>query len=115
MTIVFKIILILISTAILFSCSQKQHKHKIIDDSKETILQSNKPDTNAIKDIILQEFEKWEGTPHKMGGNSKKGIDCSGFAHYIYTKLFNFNVPRTTKQFFNTGIRINKSQLKPGI
>ena len=114
MTILFKIILILSSIVILFSCSQKQHKHKISDDSKETISQSNKPDTNAVKDIILQEFEKWEGTPHKMGGNSKRGIDCSGFAHYIYTKLFNLNVPRTTKQFFNTGIRINKAQLKPG-
>ena len=114
MTILFKILLILSSIVILFSCSQKHHKHKISDDSKETISQSNKPDTNAIKDIILQEFEKWEGTPHKMGGNSKRGIDCSGFAHYIYTKLFNLNVPRTTKQFFNTGIRINKAQLKPG-
>lgn len=86
----------------------------MIDDSKETISKSNKPDTNDIKDIILQEFEKWEGTPHKMGGNSKRGIDCSGFAHYIYTKLFDLNVPKTTKQLFITGTRINKSQLKPG-
>ncbi|MEN8210318.1 MAG: NlpC/P60 family protein [Thermodesulfobacteriota bacterium] len=114
MTISLKIILILSLIAIFLSCSQKQYKHKIIDDDKETILKSNKPDTNDIKNIILKEFEEWEGTPHKMGGNSKRGIDCSGFVHYMYTKLFNIRVPRTTKQFFKTGIKINKSQLKPG-
>jgi cell wall-associated NlpC family hydrolase len=114
MTIIFKFLLILSSIVIFFSCSQKQHKFKTIDDNKQTISNSKTPDVNTVKSIILKEFEEWEGTPHKMGGNSKRGIDCSGFAHYIYTKLFNLNVPRTTRQFFTTGIEINKLQLKPG-
>ncbi|MBW2607393.1 MAG: C40 family peptidase [Deltaproteobacteria bacterium] len=49
-----------------------------------------------------------------MGGNSKKGIDCSGFAHYMYGKLFNIKVPRSTKLFLNEGVQISKSQLRPG-
>ncbi len=49
-----------------------------------------------------------------MGGYSKQGIDCSGFAHYIYTNLFHLKVPRTTKQFYVAGIQIKKSQLQPG-
>ncbi len=114
MNILFKLLLILVSMAIIFSCSQKQHKYKNINDDKKAVSKSNKTDTNDIKDILLKEFEEWEGTPHKMGGNSKKGVDCSGFAHYIYTKLFKIYVPRTTKQFFTTGIKIDKSQLKPG-
>jgi len=114
MKIIFKIILLLGSIAVLFSCSQKQYKIKIIDDNKQTISTSKTPDENTIKNIILKEFKKWEGTPHKMGGNNKKGIDCSGFTHYMYTELFNVRVPRTTKQFFTAGIKINKSQLKPG-
>jgi len=114
MAIVFKILLILSSIAIFFSCSQKQHKFKIIDDKKQTISKPTESDKNFIKNVILKEFEEWEGTPHKMGGNSKRGIGCSGFAHYVYTKLFNINVPRTTKQFFAAGIKIDKSQLKPG-
>ncbi|WP_299977534.1 NlpC/P60 family protein [Desulfobacula sp.] len=114
MAILFKILLILSSIAIFFSCSPKQHKFKIIDDNEQTISKPKESDKNSIKNVILKEFEKWKGTPHKMGGNSKRGIDCSGFAHYIYTKLFNITVPRTTKQFFTAGIKINKSQLKPG-
>ncbi len=114
MAILFKIILILSSIAVFFSCSQKQHKFEIIDNNKQTISDSKTSDVNTVKNMILKEFKKWEGTPHKMGGNSKRGIDCSGFVHHIYTKLFNLNVPRTTRQFFTTGTVINRLQLKPG-
>jgi cell wall-associated NlpC family hydrolase len=69
---------------------------------------------NSNREIILKEFRQWEGTPHKMGGNSKRGIDCSGFAHYMYGKLFNLNVPRSTRLFLKEGVRIKKSQLTPG-
>lgn len=69
---------------------------------------------NYIREIILSEFKQWEGTPHKMGGNSKKGIDCSGFAYYMYGELFDIKVPRTTKLFLKEGVRIDKYQLKPG-
>ncbi|MBU8849007.1 MAG: C40 family peptidase [Desulfobacterales bacterium] len=110
----FKILLILSSIAIFFSCAPKQHKVKIINAKEQAISKPKESDKNFIKNVILKEFEEWEGTPHKMGGNSKRGIDCSGFAHYMYTKLFDINVPRTTKQFFAAGIKINKSQLKPG-
>lgn len=112
--ILFKILLILSSIAIFFSCSPEQHKFKIINATEQTISKPKEFDKNFIKNVILKEFEEWEGTPHKMGGNSKRGIDCSGFAHHMYTELFNINVPRTTKQFFTAGIKINKSQLKPG-
>ena len=112
--ILFKILLILSSIAIFFSCSPEQHKFKIINATEQTISKPKESDKNFIKNVILKEFEEWEGTPHKMGGNSKRGIDCSGFAHHMYTELFNINVPRTTKQFFTAGIKINKSQLKPG-
>lgn len=71
-------------------------------------------DPDGIQLLILAEFKQWEGTPHKMGGNSKKGIDCSGFAHHIYSTLFYVNVPRTTKRFFTAGRKIKKSQLQPG-
>ena len=69
---------------------------------------------NDIREMILSEFQQWEGTPHKMGGNSKRGIDCSGFAHYMYGELFNLKVPRSTKLFLKEGAQIDKSQLKPG-
>jgi len=119
MAILYKFLLILCLITIFFSCSSKQHKIDIENERTTSISNqsgsiSSKADTNTIQKLILKEFEKWKGTPHKMGGNSKNGIDCSGFVHHIYTKLFNIYVPRTTKLLFNTGVRIDKSQLKPG-
>jgi len=114
MEILLKFLLVLSAMAVFFSCSQKQQRLNIINDNQQTISHSKISDINTVKNLILKEFKGWEGTPHKMGGNSKRGIDCSGFAHHIYTKLFNLNVPRTTRQFFTTGIKINKTQLKPG-
>lgn len=67
---------------------------------------SSQVSDNYIREIILSEFQQWEGTPHKMGGNSKKGIDCSGFAYYMYGELFNIKVPRTTKLFLREGAPI---------
>ena len=66
------------------------------------------------RDMIMKEFQNWEGTPHRMGGNTKRGIDCSGFAHYIYKNLFNLDVPRSSKEFMSTGQKISKDELRPG-
>ena len=114
MEILLKFLLALSAMAVFFSCSQKQQKLNTVTNNQQIIAHSKISDVNTVKNLILKEFKGWEGTPHKMGGKNKKGIDCSGFAHHIYTKLFNLNVPRTTRQLFTTGIKISKTQLKPG-
>lgn len=70
--------------------------------------------SEQVKSEILKEFRGWEGTPHKMGGNSKDGIDCSGFAHHIFKAVFHLNVPRSTELFLKAGIKISKDDLRPG-
>lgn len=107
LTILFILIIVL---SFFEGCSNK--KNIAIQSVEKTT--SQKVIDNDIRETILREFRKWEGTPHKMGGNSKKGIDCSGFAHYMYEALFNIDVPRSTKLFLKAGLKINKSQLKPG-
>lgn len=92
------------------SCANKDNTAAHVPDKKI----SKKTSDNSIQKKILKEFRKWEGTPHRMGGNSKKGIDCSGFAHYMYNKLFNIKTPRSTKLFLKYGGKIRKNQLYPG-
>ncbi|GIV09883.1 MAG: hypothetical protein KatS3mg019_1974 [Fimbriimonadales bacterium] len=36
---------------------------------------------------IVDEARKWIGTPYRMGGNSKRGIDCSHFVHRVYKSV----------------------------
>jgi len=104
------IFLFIIILSVFVGCSDKENIRTQPLEKKS----SQQVSDNYIKKTILKEFQKWKGTPHKMGGDSKKGIDCSGFAHYMYGELFNIKVPRSTKLFLNEGVQISKSQLRPG-
>lgn len=69
---------------------------------------------SQVQNVIMKEFYVWKGTPYRMGGNTMRGIDCSGFVHHIYSALFSLNVPRSSREFMSTGQRIDKDELKPG-
>jgi cell wall-associated NlpC family hydrolase len=104
------LLLFFIILPILGGCSSKENSQARAYEKKS----SHQLPDNSIRIKLLKEFQQWEGTPHKMGGNSKRGIDCSGFAHYMYGRLFNIEAPRSTKLFFKEGVKIKKSQLSPG-
>lgn len=42
-------------------------------------------------------IDNWLGAPHKMGGTTKSGIDCSGFVSNVYTEIYNTKIPRTSR------------------
>lgn len=42
-------------------------------------------------------IDNWLGTPHKMGGTTKSGIDCSGFVNNVFTEIYNEKLPRTSR------------------
>lgn len=67
-----------------------------------------------IRKSLLKEFKRWNGTPHVMGGNSTKGVDCSGFVYQVYNSVFKLKIPRSTQLLMNAGKRIKKSSLRPG-
>jgi len=64
-------------------------------------------------DRVLQLAKQYQGVPYVWGGVSPSGFDCSGFTHYVLLKN-NIIVPRTASAQYNTGIWVQKSQLKPG-
>jgi cell wall-associated NlpC family hydrolase len=67
-----------------------------------------------VASLIHQEYLKWEGTPHKMGGNSFRGIDCSGFVHQLYDRVFDLKLPRSTRLLTDVGQKIGRHDLEPG-
>ena len=53
------------------------------------------------------------GKKYILGGNGKKGLDCSGFTKLVFKKL-DVNLPRTARQQFNHGKKIKKHNIKNG-
>ena len=45
----------------------------------------------------------WRGTPYLIGGNSRQGTDCSGFAQSLYREVVGASIPRTTGELWQSG------------
>ncbi len=64
--------------------------------------------------LLRKEYAHWQGTPYRLGGNSKNGIDCSAFVKNIYRDSFNITLPRTTETQVKKGFFVYQKQLKVG-
>ncbi|MEN8198604.1 MAG: NlpC/P60 family protein [Thermodesulfobacteriota bacterium] len=71
-------------------------------------------DNLAVSTKLLSQYILWQGTPYRMGGLSKNGIDCSGFVHITFRSKFGYAIPRTTRTQVQLGSRVSKNALLPG-
>lgn len=72
-------------------------------------------EVEALKEPSLYTFiEDWYGTNYRMGGTTKKGIDCSAFSGTLLSAIYSFNVPRTAREQYKICERINKEDLLSG-
>ncbi len=72
----------------------------------------NKP--NSVQAKLYQHYLQWKGTPYKLGGLSKSGIDCSGYVQLAYQEQFSYSLPRTTEYQAETGLAVQRHHLLAG-
>ena len=63
---------------------------------------------------LKKQFEFWQGTAYRWGGNDRSGIDCSGLVMQIFQQEFNRVLPRTTAKQKRQGRSIRQSDLIAG-
>lgn len=60
------------------------------------------------------ESSYWIGTPYRNGGNTKKGVDCSGFTKQVFSKTYGVELQRTTQGQTKQIRKVSKGNLKEG-
>jgi len=70
--------------------------------------------SHHVRQALLTQFSHWEGTPYQYGGNSRHGIDCSGFVHMIYQRALGIEVPRSTELLANMRHKVSRRHLQAG-
>ena len=63
---------------------------------------------------LYQQHREWQGVRYRLGGQSKVGVDCSGFVQLTYQSKLGVYLPRTAKQQSKLGTQIQKRELEAG-
>lgn len=74
----------------------------------------NKDELEEINEKLFSVYNQWKGTKYKLGGTTKKGIDCSAFVQKVLKLGFDLSMPRDTISLSKIGTSIEKDELKTG-
>jgi LysM repeat protein len=65
------------------------------------------------RNLFVRVVKTFLGAPYRLGGSTLKGIDCSAFVKKIY-QVFSVDLPRTAREQFSIGKKVEKAQLEEG-
>lgn len=65
-------------------------------------------------DRIQDYYQRWQGTPYRLGGTDQRGLDCSAFVQNLYADVFAHQLPRTTEAQVDHGYAVLPGELEPG-
>jgi lipoprotein Spr len=63
---------------------------------------------------LFKVLSEWIGTRYVFGGNTKKGIDCSGFTQQVMKEVYNIDLHRVVGPQFNQCRAIDRNELRTG-
>ncbi len=109
----------LVLTLITLNISTAQGQEKTTQDpdnlAKEYFSQIMGVAVSATSNVKMYQFIKdWLGTPYRYGGDTKRGIDCSGFAYQLYSKVFNTAIGSSSRNIYSKVNPVSKSDLQEG-
>lgn len=86
-------------------------------ESSEFVVSSEdyaKKVSEPMGQALISEAQRWLGTKYRYGGESKKGVDCSGLVMKIYGSVCGVKLPRTTREQVRYCTKVARNKIKPG-
>ncbi len=123
----YKLFLVLAFLLINFTLTSCKSKKNIITNSSKTLHKVSKgnvkehyaevlkvPERQIKNEKLYSFINDWIGVPHRLGGMSKSGVDCSGFTTVLEQEIYNKTLPRTASQMANQIKRKDEKDLEEG-
>lgn len=63
---------------------------------------------------LLEAVDEYYGVRYRTGGNTKSGIDCSGFTVAVYAAAYGYTLPRVSKEQYRLSRKISTTELQEG-
>lgn len=121
--ILFLVFLTACASNVRFTSESKQPNVSCVDEKfderpeKKAIeiekIEKNESQISSKQEQVIKIAHDWLGTPYLWGGNTRKGVDCSGFVKNVYQEV-GINLPRTAQMQFDYSYKISKDKIKPG-
>ena len=109
---VFAAFLTMLSLSSCHSSHKSAYSSVTIEDKYQKIADKIKKGTD--KRSVVECALGWIGTPYSYGGNSRKGVDCSGFTYQVYKQAVNIKLPRKSTEQSEYCKKIKRKNLHPG-
>ena len=75
---------------------------------------ANRTPAGLDRDRLLLDVISYLGTPYLYGGNTREGIDCSGFTLRVYEDGAQKMLPRSAREQFSLGAAVEDDDLEFG-
>lgn len=92
-------------SSVIESASSLQLKYSVLLNTEVEQLQNH---------VLLEKIDEWYGTRYRMGGTTKKGVDCSAFVQSVIAGTFGLAIPRTAREQYRVARLISRTELKEG-
>lgn len=64
--------------------------------------------------VFLNQIKYYLGTPYQYGGNSRQGMDCSGFVSVVFRESFDIELPHSASQIYRKCQKVAPQELNLG-
>jgi cell wall-associated NlpC family hydrolase len=109
-----QLFIVLLAGLFLASCHSSRHATESNQNHVEKeATKVSKKERNKKIDMAIKTAYSFKGTPYRIGGMDRKGMDCSGLVKVSFQSA-GINLPRTTTELCEIGNCINQKHIEKG-